>query len=249
MKYLSIPTLLAGASLLASSAVMAQAAPESSLSFNVGGVTDYRYRGISQSRNQPAIQGGVDYADKSGFYVGAWASTIKWIKDSGTAAAPTDGSLELDIYGGYKGSAGAISYDVGVLRYEYVSNKGLAVNPNTTEVYGAITYGMFTAKYSHALTNTFGNADSKNSSYIDLSAAVDLGSGFTLTPHVGRQVIKNGSAYSYTDYSLTLGKDLGKGLSATIMAVGTNAKRASYDFGGKGYLGKDSVVLGLKYAF
>jgi uncharacterized protein (TIGR02001 family) len=245
MKYLSIPTLLAGASLLASSAVMAQAAPESSLSFNVGGVTDYRYRGISQTRNQPAIQAGVDYADKSGFYVGAWGSTIKWIEDSGG----TDGSLELDIYGGYKGSAGPISYDVGVLRYEYVGNKGLAVNPNTTEVYAALTYGMFTAKYSHALTNTFGNADSKNSSYIDLSAAVDLGSGFTLTPHVGRQVIKNGSAFSYTDYSLTLGKDLGKGLSATIMAVGTNAKRASYDFGGKGYLGKDSVVLGLKYAF
>jgi uncharacterized protein (TIGR02001 family) len=249
MKYLSLPTLLAGASLLASSAVMAQAAPESSLSFNVGGVTDYRYRGISQSRNQPAIQAGVDYADKSGFYVGAWGSTIKWIEDSGSS----DGSLELDIYGGYKGSAGAISYDLGVLRYEYVGNKlgrvSGYVNANTTEVYAALTYGMFTAKYSHALSDTFGNVNSKNSSYIDLSAAVDLGSGFTLTPHVGRQVIKNGSAYSYTDYSLTLGKDLGKGLSATIMAVGTNAKRASYDFGGKGYLGKDSVVLGLKYAF
>lgn len=249
MKSLSLPILLAGASLVASSAVMAQAAPESSLSFNVGGVTDYRYRGLSQSRNQPAIQGGVDYADKSGFYVGAWASTIKWIKDSGNAAAPTDGSLELDIYGGYKGSAGAIAYDVGVLRYEYVGNKGLAVNPNTTEVYAAITYGMFTAKYSHALTNTFGNADSKNSNYIDLSAAIDLGSGFSLTPHIGRQVIKNQPGFSYTDYSLTLGKDLGKGLSATIMAVGTNAKKENYNPGNKGYIGKDSVVLGLKYAF
>jgi uncharacterized protein (TIGR02001 family) len=249
MKYLSIPTLLVGTSLLASSAVMAQAAPESSLSFNVGAVTDYRYRGISQSRNQPAIQGGVDYADKSGFYVGAWASTIKWIEDSGSK----DGSLELDIYGGYKGSAGPVSYDLGVLRYEYVGNKLGAVpdyaNANTTEVYVALTYGMFTVKYSHALTNTFGSVNSKNSNYIDLSAAFDLGSGFTLTPHVGRQVIKNGPEYSYTDYSLTLGKDLGKGLSATIMAVGTNAKRDSYDFGGKGYLGKDSVVLGLKYAF
>jgi len=245
MKYLSIPTLLAGASLLASSAVMAQAAPASSLSFNVGGVTDYRYRGISQTRNQAAIQAGVDYADKSGFYVGAWGSTIKWIEDSGG----TDGSLELDIYGGYKGSAGPISYDVGLLRYEYVGNKGLAVSPNTTEVYGAITYGMFTAKYSHALTNTFGNADSKNSSYIDLSAAIDLGSGFSLTPHIGRQVIKNPSGLSYTDYSLTLGKDLGKGLSASIMAVGTNADRTNYNFGNKGYLGKDGIVLGLKYAF
>src|SRR5438445_3066721 len=56
--------------------------PASSLSYNVGVVTDYRYRGISQSARAPALQGGVDYADKSGWYVGTWASTIKWIKDS-----------------------------------------------------------------------------------------------------------------------------------------------------------------------
>ena len=52
------------------------------LAFNVGATTDYRYRGISQSRVKPALQGGVDYA-AGAFYVGAWASTIKWIKDFG----------------------------------------------------------------------------------------------------------------------------------------------------------------------
>jgi uncharacterized protein (TIGR02001 family) len=255
MKYLSLPIMLAGASLVASSAVMAQAAPESSLSFNVGGVTDYRYRGISQSRNKPAVQGGLDYADKSGFYVGAWASTIKWIKDSDVSSP--DGSTELDIYGGYKGSAGSISYDVGVLRYQYVGNDlgKLAptfVNPNTTEIYGALTFGTLTAKYSRALTNTFGNPDSKSSSYLDLSATVDLGSGFSLTPHVGRQAIKgpNASGCSYSDYSLALGKDLGKGLSASLMAVGTNAKTTCYQpTTTNKYLGKDGLVAGLKYAF
>ena len=245
MKKLSFPILLAGASLLASSGAIAQAAPGSSLSFNAGVVTDYRYRGISQSRLKPAVQAGVDYADKSGFYVGAWGSTIKWIKDSGA----TDGSLELDLYGGYKGSAGPVNYDVGVLRYEYVGNKGLAVNANTTEVYLAGTVAMFTLKYSHALTNTFANADSKNSTYVDLTANFDLGNGFTLTPHVGRQVIKNGAQYNYTDYSLTLAKDLGKGLSVSLMAVGTNADSTAYNFGGKGNLGKDGLVAGIKYTF
>ena len=249
MKELSFPILLAGASLLASTGAMAQAAPESSLSFNAGVVTDYRYRGISQSRLKPAVQAGVDYADKSGFYVGAWGSTIKWIKDSGAA----DGSVELDLYGGYKGSAGGINYDVGVLRYQYLSNELGKVsgftNANTTEVYGAVTFGLFTAKYSRALTDTFGNVNSEGSTYLDLSAAIDLGNGFTLTPHVGRQVIKNSSAFSYTDYSLTLAKDLGKGLSATGMIVGTNADKVNYDFGGKGYLGKDALVVGIKYSF
>ena len=53
------------------------------LSFNIGAVSDYRYRGISQTRLKPALQGGIDYAAANGFYVGTWASTIKWIKDAG----------------------------------------------------------------------------------------------------------------------------------------------------------------------
>jgi len=247
MKCAILPIALASASLLASSAAVAQAAaPESSLSFNAGVVTDYRYRGISQSRLKPAVQGGLDYADKSGFYVGAWGSTIKWIKDSGA----TDGSVELDLYGGYKGSAGPVAYDLGVLRYEYVGNKGYTPNPNTTEIYGAVTAGVFTVKYSHALTNTFGNTNSKNSNYIDLSATLDLGNGLSLVPHAGKQKIKgpNQALCSYSDYSVTLGKDLGKGLSASLMAVGTNAKRDCYTLVNK-YNGKDGVVAGLKYTF
>ena len=81
-----------------------------------------------------------------------------------------------------------------------------------------------------------------------MSAAIDLGNGFTLTPHVGRQVIKNSSSLSYTDYSLTLAKDLGKGLSASLMAVGTNAGKNQYTLANK-YNGKDALVAGIKYAF
>ena len=248
MKKILVPTLIASA--IACLAPLAHAAePESTLAFNAGVVSDYRYRGISQSRLQPALQGGVDYTDKSGFYVGAWGSTIKWIKDSGGNAP-----VELDLYGGYKGAVGDVAYDVGFLRYEYSGNKlgnvqGLA-NANTNEVYGALTYGVFTAKYSHAISNLFGNPDSKNSYYLDLSATFDLGDGFTLTPHVGRQYIKNAPTYTYNDYALTLAKDLGNGLSVTGALVDTNNNNySSGAANGNKNLGKSGVVVGLKYTF
>ena len=249
MKKVLVPSLIAAA--IASLTSVAHAAePESTLGFNAGVVSDSRYRGISQSRLQPALQGGVDYTDKSGFYVGAWGSTIKWIKDAGA----TKGSVELDLYGGYKGAVGDVAYDVGFLRYEYVGNKlagvGSFVNANTNEVYGAVTYGLFTAKYSHAISDLFGNADTKNSYYVDLSATVDLGDGYSLVPHIGYQKVINTTNGSYTDYALTLAKDLGNGLAATAAVVDTNADKAfGYATPAGKFTGKTGVVVGLKYSF
>jgi len=111
-----------------------------------------------------------------------------------------------------------------------------------------LTSGVLTAKYSRSLTNLFGNINSKGSQYLDLSATFDMGDGWTLTPHAGRQLVKNNAAYHYTDYSLTVAKDLGKGLTASLMAVDTNAKTGSYTWGGK-YVGKSGVVAGVKYSF
>ena len=249
MKKILVPSLIALALGSVSGLAQAQAAaPASSLSFNVGVTSDYRYRGISQSRLQPAVQGGVDYADKSGFYVGVWGSSIKWIKDAGG-----DANVEIDLYGGYKGTVGDVSYDLGFLRYEYSGNKlgNVAgfVNANTNEVYGAATVGPVTLKYSHALSNLFGFVDSKNSYYVDLSGSFDLGSGFSLVPHVGYQSVKNNSPASYTDYSLSLIKDLGNGLSATAALVGTDADKAVYYTPAGKFTGKTGVVVGLKYAF
>lgn len=244
MKKILVPTLIASAIAALAPVVQAQ---ESTLSYNVGVVSDYRYRGISQSRLEPALQGGIDYADKSGFYVGAWGSTIKWIKDSGASS----GSVEVDLYGGYKGAVGDVAYDVGFLRYEYAGNKYkevTGVNANTNEVYGAVTYGLFTAKYSHAISDLFGNPNSKNSYYLDLSANFDLGDGYTLTPHVGRQFIKNAPTYTYNDYSVTLTKDLGNGLSGSLTLVDTNNDNYLYAPTNKN-LGKAGAVVGLKYSF
>lgn len=219
--------------------------PDYTLAFNVGATTDYRFRGISQSRLDPALFGGVDFAHKSGFYLGVWASSIKWIKDAGGNA-----DAEIDIYGGYKGSAGDIGYDVGLLRYQYPSHN-LAISPNTTEVYGALTFGPVTAKYSHALTNTFGFANSKNSGYLDLSATFDLGSGFSIVPHIGHQRIAGtgNGIFSYSDYALTLNYDFGNGLVASAAAIGTDARKTSYFTPAGNGTGRDGLVLGLKYNF
>lgn len=256
MKKILNPLLVALTLASVSGLVQAQAAaPESTLSFNVGATTDYRYRGLSQSRLQPAVQGGIDYADKSGFYVGAWGSTIKFIKDTGTtnSIAGVKGSTELDLYAGFKASVGDVAYDVGVLRYQYMGNNLQTVpsyaNANTTEIYGAATLGVFTAKYSHSLTNVFGTPDSKNSYYLDLSAAFDLGNGFTLVPHVGRQMVNNKTVLgTYTDYALTLTKDLGNGLTVSGALVGTDADKVFYSLKNK-FNGKSGVTVGLKYAF
>jgi uncharacterized protein (TIGR02001 family) len=233
---------LTGGATLAQTAAPAAPEPDYTLSFNAGAVTDYRYRGISQSRLKPAIQGGADFALKSGFYLGTWASSIKWIKDGGG-----DSNAELDVYGGYKFTAGPVGLDVGALRYLYPGST-MPVNPDTTEIYGAGTFGPATLKYSHAVTNLFGFADSKNSYYVDLSASFDTGFwGLTFIPHIGYQKVKSNGDFTYTDWSLGLGKDFGNGLTASLAYVDTN--NSNYRSPEGKDLGKSTVVLGLKYGF
>lgn len=236
---------LAALALTAGSSAFAQ------LAYNVGVVSEYRYRGLSQTNGDPAVQGGADYAFKNGFYLGAWGSNISWIKDSGAK----DSSFELDLYGGYKGTVGPVAYDVGYLRYEYPGNKLGDVagfkNANTDEGYVAGSYGPFTLKYSYAFSNLFGTPDSKGTTYTDLSATFDLGKGFMLTPHVGFQDFKsnNGAAndkYDYTDYTLTLSKDFGGGYVGSLTYVTVDQKT---DGTWARNLSKDQIILGVKYNF
>jgi uncharacterized protein (TIGR02001 family) len=216
-------------------------AADPSVSFNVGAVSDYRYRGYSQSRLQPAVQGGMDVT-AGAWYLGAWASSIKWVKDGGG-----DSSIEVDLYGGYKGEVkDAFAYDLGVLTYVYPSN-ALPTSANTTELYGALSVGPITLKYSHSLTNLFGTANSKNSGYLDLSATFDV-AGISVTPHVGRQIVNNSSAASYTDYSLLASKAFGA-VTLSAGVVGMNGSKTLYVTPAGKFTGKNMVVAGVKYSF
>ncbi|HEV8691715.1 MAG TPA: TorF family putative porin [Ideonella sp.] len=248
---MSKKTFVLLASMLAAGALAPSVAlaDDTSLAFNVGAVSDYRYRGISQTQLEPALQGGIDLSLPRGVYFGTWASTIKWIDTFGGNA-----DVELDLYAGWKGDVGAgLTLDVGALRYQYFyavtdpwTANGFA-NPSTLELYAGLSYSMVTLKYSHSMTNLFGTVDSKGSGYLDLSASFDVYDGWMLAPHVGHQAVKNGDDFSYTDYSLAISKDF-KGLVPSLAVVGTDADKALYTWDGK-KVGKTGVVLGVKYNF
>jgi uncharacterized protein (TIGR02001 family) len=219
--------------------------PDNEVSFNAALTSDYRYRGISQTRLQAALQGGVDYTNNpSSFYAGAWLSTIKWIKDAGGK-----GNVEVDLYAGKRGEiVKDVSYDVGVLSYVYPSND-LLTSADTTEIYGQVGYGPAYVKYSHAVTNLFGFADSKNSGYLDLGANIEVATGLTLNLHAGRQQVKNNGIYSYTDWKVGVTKDFGV-VTAAVAVIGTNAGKVAYASPANGkFLGKTGLVATFSKTF
>ena len=242
--------LFATAAFAQTAPAAAPEAPEASpLTANVTVVSDYRYRGISQSNFKPAIQGGFDYAHESGFYIGNWNSSISWISDAAPATANTrvTAPIEMDFYGGIKKEfiGEGFASDFGVLQYYYPSSgiavQGTQANPNTTELYVAqnFTFGAVTgfAKFSYAVSPLFGFANSTGSYYPDLTANYDTGIwGITLNGHVGYQKVAGqpgtqngvstagaGTNLSYTDWKLGATKDFGGGLSLSASYVSTNA--------------------------
>ena len=221
---------------------------------NFNFASEYRYRGIAQTNSKPAVQGGFDFAHKSGFYLGTWGSNISWLSDTGLASS----SLEWDWYGGYKGSVGDFGYDVGGLYYWYpgtytAAYKAGASNPDTFELYVAGTWKFLTLKYSHSLTDTFGFKDSKGAGYLDLTGTYELPGGFNLVAHVGNQVIPgstpNGRARkdcSYVDWKLGVTKEVVGGVTVGLSYIDTDAKGDKGECYRNAYnkdLGRGTVVL------
>jgi uncharacterized protein (TIGR02001 family) len=218
----------------------AEPQPEHTIGYNIAVSSDYRYRGLSQSRLDPAVSGGADYThNPSGFYVGTWLSSIKWTKDLGG-----DGNVEWDVYGGKRGTFGDFSYDVGGLYYWYPQN-GLKPNANTFELYGQLGYGPAYVKYSHSLTNLFGAPDSKQSGYLDIGANIDVGNGFVVNLHAGHQEIRHNGSLSYNDYKIGVTKDLG---ICSVALSWVKADIVSLSPEGKN-LGKSAALLSVSKTF
>ncbi len=96
-----------------------------SVTTNVGWVSDYYTRGISQSWHKPAIQGGVDLAHTSGFYAGMWGSNV-------TPNTFPDATAEIDLYAGYNGSVPGVEglgYSVGAIGYIYPGGNWKNISP------------------------------------------------------------------------------------------------------------------------
>lgn len=237
-------TILAAAILAAFAGTLAYAEdkkPDHEVSFNASIVSDYRYRGISQTRLKPALAGGADYTNNpTGFYAGTWLSTIKWTKDAGGG-----GDIEWDLYAGKRGEiVKDVSYDIGVLGYVYPSND-LHPSANTTEIYGQVGFGPAYLKYSHSVTNLFGFADSKNSGYLDLGANIEVAAATVLNLHVGHQKVKNNSDFSYTDWKIGVTRDFGV-VTGAVAVIGTNTDA----YVGKSKdLGKTALVVSISKTF
>jgi uncharacterized protein (TIGR02001 family) len=223
-------------SVMAAAPALAGDGPHS-FSGNVTLASEYLYRGIAQTNGKPALQGGFDYAHSSGFYAGVWGSNISWLQDGNNlgcaAGACVSSSVELDVYGGYKGAiSDDLGFDLGVLTYNYPgSNLATgAGDPDTTEVYGAVSWKWLTAKYSRTTTSLFGwtqtanaAAKTKGSGYLELNAAYDLGDGWGVSGHVGKQSVKGRSSAAYTDWKLGVTKALGMA-TVGLAYSDTNAK-------------------------
>jgi uncharacterized protein (TIGR02001 family) len=200
------------------------------LAANVGLFSQYVFRGLTQTDEKPAVQGGFDYAYNFGpasAYVGTWASNISWLRDSGQYSSS---SLEWDWYGGVRGNIGAsdFTYDVGYLYYYYPGTvMSLPVydgqKGDTQELYGALGWKWFSLKYSYSVSSkTFAVRDSNGTWYLDLSASYPVAdTGLTLIAHYGIQKytgtdprntggLSNDELYSYNDWKLGATYDLGK---------------------------------------
>lgn len=204
----------------------AEDVPTHNFSANIGVVSDYILRGISQSQHKPALQSGVDYAHSSGFYTGLWGSTVEWV-DRSDYVYQKDNQVELDIYGGYKGSVGDFSFDAGLVRYFYPGefnqpSSAQAQNPvtaNTTEAYLSLGWKFINLKYNRAITKNFvgwggtdSEARSKGSDYIDLTTTYPLTDKINLIAHIGHQNVRNNSYANYTDWKLGVNMDTGYGI-------------------------------------
>ena len=248
-----ITTAVLGALAAPSFVFAADAAPASDFTaaYNVGLFSQYIFRGLTQTNNKPALQGGFDVNHKSGLYIGGWASNVSWLRDNANEAAgpvyQSGGSLEIDLYGGFKTDVKGVGIDVGALQYYYPGalNKAVYDKANTTELYGALSYGWLQAKLSGVVSKDawgFGkkyNAgtngdDERGTYYAELNANIPLAdTGITALIHVGRQEFNQAKSSptnpeaSYTDWKLGLTKGFDGGLNIGAFYTDTNISTAN----------------------
>lgn len=250
------------------SSATVQADSKSSLTGSLSLISDYRFRGISQTWQGAAVQAGVELALPRGFYLGTSLSNVS------TNSYGQGQGLEHDIYGGWRGDmAPGWQLDTGLLHYRYpgarlMADNGTAKRFDTTELYLGATHGGFSAKWSVALSPYFGlrestvasafatslaaQGSSRGSQYLDLNYQHPLGDIATLGLHGGYTWVRNYSEVSYADWRVSLGKTWGA-WTASVAYVGTSADARYYSAansrGQLRSLGRSGWLLGLSAAF
>ncbi len=167
---------IAVATLMATSSM---AVAEVTFSGNVGITSNYIFRGVSQTDNSAAIQGGFDMEHSSGFYAGIWGSNVDSAFYAGAEA-------EFDLYAGYGGEFdGGIGYDIGYLAYRYPDTT--FNDNNTEEVYGSLSYDFGPAAVSVGLAYSSDWFGTDDSTYTSLDVDIPLPNDFGLGLHYGSE--------------------------------------------------------------
>ncbi len=237
-------------------AVLAIANAHAGTSGNITLATDYVFRGVSQTNQDPALQAGIEYAADRGLYVGAWGSNISWLSDASTTLSPISSSLEVDLYGGYRGKfSDAVSFDVGALYYWYPGDFPSGFNSaDTLELYAGIGVAAneklsLGAKYSYATTDLFGYANSDGSGYLDVTANLAVADGWAIGAHAGKQWIEGNRALEYTDWKLGVTKSFGSGFSVGLAYSDTDADSALYTNAFGNRIAGSALVLSVAKSF
>jgi uncharacterized protein (TIGR02001 family) len=154
---------------------------------------DYDFRGASQSAKDPAVQASIDYANESGWYLGAWASNVDFGSEAGI-------DYEVDLYTGFSGGdEEGLGWDVGFVYYAYPDES----DANYPEIYGKISHGMFSGAlfYSNDYVGS-----SENAIYVSGDVGVPIAdTGFSVTAHAGYSFgdfWDQGDGSEYIDWSI-----------------------------------------------
>lgn len=210
--------LAAAAAVLASPAAFA-----GSFTGNVSVVSDYMFRGLDQSADGAAVQGGFDYAFDSGVYAGLWVSN-----------AALAGGNEADLYAGYGLDIGGFRLDGGAIFYVFTEDTEVGNAPNTdyAEIYVGGAVGPASVKLFYAPEfgldqggAVSGDADKNEMLYFSASFDLPISDVVSLVPQVGMTVgdgAKDAFGDEYLDYSVTAVAKLDNDWSASLAIVGTD---------------------------
>ena len=200
-----------GAFALPGAVLAAEAASPHTITGNLNFVSDYSFRGLSQTLEEPAIQGGFDYAHSSGLYLGTWGSNV-----SQSLYGPAN--MEWDFYGGWAKTFGDFGVNVGALLYYYPGGEPAPGEKyDTTEIYAGGSWKWISAKLSYAVSDFFGGNQttfpasfsdgSDGSMYIELNATYPINDAFSISAHIGQQTVEGTAPDAHDDRAVALHRD------------------------------------------
>lgn len=190
---LAVSSAFAGGDIVPVEEVVVEETPsEITVSANLAITSNYVWRGMTQTANSPAVQGGIDLGYK-GFYLGTWGSNVDF-------GGWTDNNLEADFYAGYAGKIAGFGYDLGYIYYAY-PNESNALNFD--EAYVGLSYDWdsfaVNGKYSFGL-----NSENDTPDYWEVGASAKLPWEVTLAASYGDYDDVG------TNYLVSLAKTFGK---------------------------------------